>query len=132
MPSFPVHHQLQELAQTHVHRVSDAYTESTGNIKIIRFYYLSFASNHVKLHLHKRRKNVSCCFIVKSCLTLCNPLHCNPLGSSVHGISQEEYWSELPYPSPGDLPDPAIKPEVLALTEGFFTTEAPGKPKQLK
>ena len=83
MPSFPVHHQLRELAQTHVHWVSDAYTESTGNIKIIRFYYLPFASNHVKLHLHKRRKNISCCFIVKSCLTLCDLMDCSMPGFPV-------------------------------------------------
>ena len=43
------------------------------------------------------------------------------------GFSRQEYWSGLPYPSPGDLPDPGIKPEslrTLALTNGFFTTSA--------
>ena len=34
----------------------------------------------------------------------------------------------MPFPSPGDLPDPGIKPESPALTGGFFTTETPGKP----
>ena len=34
---------------------------------------------------------------------------CILLGSSVHGVSQQEYWSGLPFPSPGDLPDPGIK-----------------------
>ena len=41
------------------------------------------------------------------------------------GFSRQEYWSGLPFPSPGDLPDPGIKPESLrspALTGGFFTT----------
>ena len=38
----------------------------------------------------------------------CNTLDCNPPGSSVHGIFQQEYWSGLPFPSPGDLPDPGI------------------------
>ena len=41
----------------------------------------------------------------QSCLTLCDPVHCSPPGTSVHGISQERYWSRLPFPSPGDLPD---------------------------
>ena len=39
------------------------------------------------------------------------------------GFSRQEYWSELPFPSPGDLPDPGIKPGSSALAGGFFTTE---------
>ena len=31
-------------------------------------------------------------------------------GSSVHGISRQEYWSGFPFPSPGDLPNPGIEP----------------------
>ena len=63
------------------------------------------------------------------CLILCDPVHCNPPGSSVHGIPQE-YWSGLPLPSPGDLSDPGLKPASPALVGGFFTTESPGKPNQ--
>ena len=37
-------------------------------------------------------------------------MDCSPPGSSVHGISRQEYWSGLPFPSPGDLPNPGIKP----------------------
>ena len=33
----------------------------------------------------------------------------SPQGSSVHGIFQAKYWSGLPFPPPGDLPDPGIK-----------------------
>ena len=55
--------------------------------------------------------------------------------SSVHGILQntgeyslQEYWSGLPFPSPGNLPGPGIKPGSSALAGSFFTTEPPGKP----
>ena len=41
---------------------------------------------------------------------------------------RQEYWSGLPFPSPGDLPDPGIEPTSPALAGGFFTTEPPGKP----
>ena len=41
---------------------------------------------------------------------------------------RQEYWSELPFPSPGDLLDPGIKPTSPALAGGFFTLESPGKP----
>ena len=45
------------------------------------------------------------------------------------GFSRQEYWSELPFPPPGDLPDPGIKPmspASPALAGGFFTAEWPG------
>jgi len=43
------------------------------------------------------------------------------------GFSRQECWRGLPFPPPGDLPDPGIKPEFSALADGFFTTEPPGK-----
>ena len=44
------------------------------------------------------------------------------------GFPRQEYWSGLPFPSPGDLPDPEIKLMSPALAGRFFTTEPPGKP----
>ena len=47
------------------------------------------------------------------------------------GFPRQEYWNGLPFPSPGDLPEPGIKPAYpssLALADGFFTTLPPGKP----
>ena len=44
------------------------------------------------------------------------------------GFHRQEYWSELPFPSPGDLLDPAIEPASPALAGGFFTPEPSGKP----
>ena len=46
-------------------------------------------------------------------------------------FSRQVYWSGLPFPLPGDLPDPGIKPVSLAspaLIGGFFITMPPGKP----
>ena len=39
------------------------------------------------------------------------------------GFSRQEYWRELPFPSPGDLPHPGIESRSLSLADGFFTTE---------
>ena len=50
------------------------------------------------------------CTLTLSCPTLCDSLDCNPPGSSVHGFFRQEYWSGLPFPSPGDLPNPGIEP----------------------
>ena len=45
------------------------------------------------------------------------------------GFPRQEYWSRLLFASPGDLPNPGIKPASPALQGGFFlTTEPPGKP----
>ena len=41
-------------------------------------------------------------------------------------FSRQEYWSGLPFPTPGDLPDPGIEPECPTLAGGFFTTEPSG------
>ena len=48
------------------------------------------------------------------------------------GLSRHEHWSGLPFPSPGDLPDPGIKPESLispAFAGGFLPAVPPGKPR---
>ena len=50
------------------------------------------------------------------------------------GLSQQKCWSELPFPPPGDLPNPGIKPmsSVVRVLAGiFFTTEPPGKPPHM-
>ena len=60
--------------------------------------------------------NYCCCSLVtKSCPTICDPMDCSPTGSSVHGILRQEHWSGLPFPSPGDLPNPGIEPTSPAL-----------------
>ena len=44
------------------------------------------------------------------------------------GFSRQEYWSGLPFPSPGDLPDPGIEPGSPAFQADALTSEPPGKP----
>ena len=56
-------------------------------------------------------------------------MDCSLPGSSVHGVLQAKYWSGLPCPPPGELPNPGIELESPALAGGFFTTEPPGKPE---
>ena len=45
------------------------------------------------------------------------------------GFPTQEYWTGLPFPPPGDLPNPGIKCAPPTLAGGSFTTEPPGKPK---
>ena len=44
------------------------------------------------------------------------------------GFSRQEYWSGLPCPSPGDLPNPGIEPGSPTLQADALTSEPPGKP----
>ena len=56
------------------------------------------------------------------------PMDCSPPGSSI--LSRQEYWSELSFPPPGDLPNLGTKPRPPAspaLAGRLFTTEPPGK-----
>ena len=73
--------------------------------------------------------------VTQSCLTLCNPVDYSLPGFSSMGFSRQEYWSGLPFPSAGDLPDPGIEPgsptlEVDALTSGSWWWS--GRPGMLR
>ena len=70
--------------------------------------------------------------VAKSCPTLATPwtvAHQAPLSME---FSRQEYWSGLPFPSPGDLPDPGIEPWSPAFQADALPSEPPGKPSQLK
>ena len=59
------------------------------------------------------------------CLAFCDPVDCSPPGSSI--FTRQEYWSGLPCPPPGNVPNPGIELTSLrspALAGRFFTTRA--------
>ena len=66
--------------------------------------------------------------VAQSCLTLCNPVDCSPPGSSVLGILQARILERVAIPSPGDLPNPGIKPRSPALQADSLPAEPLGKP----
>ena len=62
--------------------------------------------------------------LLRACLTLCDPVG-SPQAPLSMGFSRQEYWSGLPCPRPGDLPDPGMEPTFLkapVLAGRFFTT----------
>ena len=61
------------------------------------------------------------------CLTLCDPTDCIPPGSSA-GFPRQEYWSGLPGPAPGDLPNSGIESRSPTLRVDSLHSEPPGKP----
>ena len=64
-------------------------------------------------------------FLVAKLCLFCDPIDCSPPGFSVHGISRWEYWSELPFSSPGDLPHPGISYIGRQIRYHWATREAP-------
>ena len=73
---------------------------------------------------------VCVCSVASDSLSL---LDCSPSGSSVHGnFFRQEYWSWLPFPTPGDLPDPGIEPKSLASSYSPFTSDETVKQSHLK
>ena len=72
------------------------------------------------------------CAVVQSlsCVQLFwDPMDCSSPDSSVHGISQARILQLLPFPSPGDLPDPGIQPVSPAFQADCLLSEPPRKPK---
>ena len=68
---------------------------------------------------------LSCFSHVRLCETPWTTGHQAPLSM---GFPRQEYWSGLPFPSPGDLPEPGIKPRFPALQADALPSEPPGKP----
>ena len=64
--------------------------------------------------------------VAQPCPTLCNPWTVAYQVSLSMGFSRQEYWSGLPFPSPGDLPDPGIEPRSPELQADALTSEPPG------
>ena len=76
-----------------------------------------FLSHHLRLLALTR-------MCAQSYLTHWDPLDCSPPGSLSMGFPWQEYWSGLPFPPPGDLPDPGIEPDLLH----WQAVSLPGKP----
>ena len=71
-----------------------------------------------------------CTQLLSPVQTFASPQTVSPQTPLSKEFSGQEYWSGLPFPTPGDLPDPGIKPgppAFPALAGGFFIAEPPGK-----
>ena len=66
--------------------------------------------------------------VAHSCPTLCNPWTVDCQVPLAMGFSRQEYWSGLPFPSLGNLPDPGVKPGSPALQADSLSSETPRKP----
>ena len=92
------------------------------------FACLTTFVQHYGCDIQSFQEDSSCCHLVpKSCPALHDPMDCSPPGSLSMGLSKQDYWSGLTFPSPGDLSDSGIETQSPALAGGVFITEPPGK-----
>ena len=76
--------------------------------------YIHYNYN-IKLLVGLAKEVICYCSATQSCLTLCDPMDCSPSAPLSVGFFRQEYYSGLPFPPPGNLPDPGIKPMYPAL-----------------
>ena len=68
--------------------------------------------------------------VIKLCLTLATPWTVSHQALLSLGFPRQKYWSGMPFPFPGDLPDPGIKPTSPTLQADSLPSEPPGKPQE--
>ena len=86
----------------------------------------------VKREGGKKKTRFICVLVGQLYPTLHDPKDCILPGSSDMIFSRQEYWSGLPFPSPGDLPNTGIELESLVLQANSLLSELPGKSKHCK
>ena len=107
---------------------------SNDHLTPVRFSFLSWKMEMLVIMQMLKDYRVSLliayvCMCVLSCVQLfATPWTVARQASQFMGFSRQEYWSGLPLPPPGDLPDPGTEAMSPALAGGLFTTEPPGKP----
>ena len=130
-PGLPVHHQLLEFTQTHVHWVADAIQPShplsspsppAFNLSQHQGLFKWASSSHQVAKVLDLVVNYKCmdfesdmlsAKLLQLCPTVCDPVDCSHQAPLSVGFSRQKYWSGLPCPPPGDLPDPGIEPASL-------------------
>ena len=90
-----------------------------------RVRYNCVTKQHIPDTILNSRDTERCvCAVAQSCLTLCAAWTVARWAPPSIQHPRQECWSGVPFPSPGDLPDPGIKFKFSALAGGFFTTGA--------
>ena len=104
------------IAVNHMRTVCVFFRDAVLKGKSDQLYWQNFTSSCIRV-----------CLQVQSCMPLCDPVDCSPQAPLSRGVPRQEYWSGLPFPPPGDLPDPGIELASLtppALAGRFFTNSA--------
>ena len=93
----------------------------------VHFYELPMRPVLSSLYLSQNRESLAYCEVVKWKSLSCVRLFETPWTIQCTEFSRPEYWSGYPFPSPGDLPNPGIKPRSSTLQAYSLPAEPPGK-----
>ena len=86
---------------------------------------------HIVLELYGYYIYVCVCLVAQLCLTLCDPLELQPTRLLCPwGFSRQKYWSGLPCPPPGDLPNPGIEPRSPTMQANSLLTKPARNPNE--
>ena len=92
-----------------------------------KYIFLNVKHDQRKSRIEKKLKEEKICLVVSRLFATPWTVAYQALPSM--GFSRQEYWSGLPFPSPGDLPDPGTEPRSPALQADALPSERPGKSK---
>ena len=83
-------------------------------------------------YIHNQRNSylLCCCLVANMYPTLASSWTVARQAPLSMGFFRQEYWSGLPFPSPGDLPDSGNRTHISCTAGAFFTAEPPGKPQR--
>ena len=119
---------LKSLLQHHSSKTSILWCSAFFTVQLSHPYIYTYIHTYIYIYTHTH--SVFVCLFAQLCPTLCNLMDYSRSGSSVHRILQARIleWSGLPFPSPGDLPDPEIEPRSPVLQADSLPFKPPGKP----
>ena len=113
--------------------ISTAQITVCGNLSLYIYTHINTHTHQIYVQIHICAYACAyiicvyiCARVLSRVLTLCDMVDYSPPGSSVHGVSREEYWSGMSSPLPGDLLNPGLEPMSLTspVLTGFFTIRA--------
>ena len=96
-------------------------------ISFLKYKYYIYVCVYVHVYVSYTSVKVKV-LATQLCPTLCDPTDCSCQVPLSMEFSRQEYWSGLPFPSPGDLPDPGREARSPALQAYSLLSEPPGNP----
>ena len=108
--------------------LGQAYAASAFSLRSLLYHTNGSRPTYRRLRDHTRQNQAVSAEVGQSCLTLCNPMDCVAHQAPPSAeLARQENWSGLPFPSPGDLPDPGTEPGSSTLQADALPSEPPGK-----
>ena len=121
-----LHNFLFVFLTSNLSRTIDGFSSLTVNFRFSTQRQYQDLLSYPSLYQSRETFCYYCCSVSQSCPMFCDLMDCSSQASLVMGLSRQEYWIGLPFPSPGDLPHAGIKPISSALPADSLSSELSG------